>query len=708
VCTLCASLRPADPLAERDFHIADEGAGAAWNIEAYAGGTNSVTSGPSFAPFTMTQIASQLTDGYWNANGESRRAFDLDASRTLVVDLSGLDTPAVRTIALMALEAWRDVTGIRFVEATGSGSATVRTEFGDAAGSISTTAVMNVGENFNGTISTDTDIDFVRVRLVAGETYVIRQDARGTSSVDSYLTLRNAQGNFLTFDDDTNGRGSQITFTATTTGNYYLDAQSYDNASTGAYSLSVRVASASADITFDDEDTGAYSTSELAGGTILSSFINMDRNWDTDAISMNSYWYQTMVHEIGHALGLGHAGNYNGAATWDGPPGERQSYDNDSWQATVMSYFAQGDGAGVGQGGFTGDSVNPNINASYAYLATLMPADIIAIQNLYGTNVSTRAGNTVYGNNSNVTGYLGQMMDQVFGTAANTQIININNPVALTIYDTGGSDTLDFSNTSASQRINLNALSMSNVYGLTENVQIASGVVIESAIGGRGSDRLIGNSVGNNLIGNAGRDTLEGGSGNDTLNGGTGIDRLDGGAGADLANYALAAARVTVDLLTPTANTGEADGDVLISISGVRGTRYGDLLRGNDLANSLQGMNGGDVIYGRGGNDTLTGGAGLDTLYGGAGSDNLYGGSSADRFIFAAGADRIFDFANNSDTIVLDRDLWGGTIRSVQSVLNSFAEDLGSAVILRFAGGNTLRIDGLGSISGLLDDIAFI
>lgn len=705
MCIYCAALRPHDPLASIDTHYTSTQPTSAWDIEMLGGGANfGTTSGPTHAPFTLNQIAGQLTDGYWNSNGESWRAFDLNASRTLTVDLSGLDTPAVRNIALQALEAWHDVTGINFVQAT------VRLEGSDAAAGIGTAKTMAPGQVFDGAINATGDADFVRVRLVAGQTYVIRQDARGASTVDSLLTLRDASGNFIDSSDDfdTNvGRGSQITFTATTTGNYFLDAQAYNDESSGAYRLSVKNANVGV-ITFDDEDTGAYSTSELSGNTILSSFVNIDKNWDVDPISMNSYWFQTMVHELGHALGLGHAGNYNGTAVWNGGVGVGQSYDNDSWQATVMSYFAQGDGTNVGNGGFGGDSVNPNIGASYAYLATLMPADIIAIQDLYGSNFNTRAGNTVYGNNSNVTGYLGQMMDQAFGVAPNTQIININNPVALTIYDTAGHDTLDFSNTARAQRIFLTAGALSNVGGLRENLQIARGVVIEDAIGGRGADRIVGNAVSNGLFGNAGRDTLEGGTGNDVLNGGVGRDRLDGGLGADLASYARATGAVTVDLKTPGLNTGEAAGDVFISISGLRGGRFGDNLRGNDLANVLQGLAGGDTLTGRGGADVLSGGNGADALSGGAGGDNLYGGAGADRFIYVDGADRIRDFANNLDTIVLERDLWGGGNRTVARILNDFADDVGSAVVLRFGNGDTLRIDGVANVSALLDDIAFI
>jgi serralysin len=252
-----------------------------------------------------------------------------------------------------------------------------------------------------------------------------------------------------------------------------------------------------------------------------------------------------------------------------------------------------------------------SIRASYAQLAALMPADISAMQSLYGTDADIRSGNTTYGNNANITGDMGRLMDQVFGTGADARIIQIDNPAVLTIHDRGGYDTLDFSNTAADQRITLNALGMSNVYGLTENLQIARGVVIEAAIGGRGNDRLTGNNVANSLIGNAG-------------------------------------------------------------------------------------------------NDTLAGGLGDDTLDGGANNDDYTSGTGADSLIFAAGADRIRDFVNNVDTIVLDRDLWGGGNRSAASVLGSFGEDIGSSVLLHFSGGNTLRVDGASSVNALLDDISFV
>jgi len=169
--------------------------------------------------------------------------------------------------------------------------------------------------------------------------------------------------------------------------------------------------------------------------------------------------------------------------------------------------------------------------------------------------------------------------------------------------------------------------------------------VIAAALAG--ADRLDGAGLADTLLGHAGNDTLYGNSGNDVLNGGNGgdillgglgADRLDGGAGIDRAQYSAAAVAVRADLQFAALNTGEATGDVYLSIENLHGSKFGDDLRGNAGGNTLWGWDGNDILHGRAGNDVLNGGNGGDILLGGLGADRLDGGAGIDRAQYSAAA----------------------------------------------------------------------
>lgn len=133
---------------------------------------------------------------------------------------------------------------------------------------------------------------------------------------------------------------------------------------------------------------------------------------------------------------------------------------------------------------------------------------------------------------------------------------------------------------------------------------------------GSGSDDWIG--------GLEGDDSLYGGNGNDRFDGGAGNDLLDGGAGFDSVEYWGAAGPIDADLARGT--VFGAGIDTLVSIEGINGSNYGDLLSGSPNADFLEGGGGGDLMDGRDGDDTLYGGKGEDTLVGGRGDDTLFGG----------------------------------------------------------------------------------
>jgi serralysin len=264
------------------------------------------------------------------------------------------------------------------------------------------------------------------------------------------------------------------------------------------------------DIPFDDNESGAFAGGSWSDGFISSMRVNISTGWlRSYGTTIDSYSFQTYVHEIGHALGLGHAGPYNGSASY----GLDNQYVNDVWSYTIMSYFDQAE-ADFG---------------SYRYVMGPSIADILAVQNLYGANTSFNAENSVYGRNATA----GSLYDFASYTTA----------PAFSIYDTDGTDTLDASGYGANQVINLNPEAFSSIGGLTNNIAIARNVIIEAAIGGDGGDSIIGNASNNMLMGNAGADTLMGGAGSDSLCGGAGDDMLiadglgdyiDGGDGDDV------------------------------------------------------------------------------------------------------------------------------------------------------------------------------
>jgi serralysin len=211
---------------------------------------------------------------------------------------------------------------------------------------------------------------------------------------------------------------------------------------------------------------------------MTSATIDVSSNWWPNT-NIYSYMYQTYLHETGHALGLGHQGPYNGNATY----GVNNAYTNDTWQWSLMSYFSQN-----------------NFGGSYDYVITPEMADIYAVQSIYGA-ASARTGDTVYGFHSTA----GSIYDfsQYSGTPA------------FTIYDSGGTDTLDCSGYSANQTINLTAGGWCSIGGYTNDIGIYLTTTIENAIGGAGSDTITGNDADN---------TFRGGAGNDSINGGNGLD----------------------------------------------------------------------------------------------------------------------------------------------------------------------------------------
>ncbi len=211
--------------------------------------------------------------------------------------------------------------------------------------------------------------------------------------------------------------------------------------------------------------------------------------------SVGSYNFSSLLHELGHALGLKHPFE----------DGITLPTALDSSQYTVMSYTDHPHATFL-------EVIysRTRYQSDYSLITPQTPMlyDIAAMQYLYGANTSYKTGDDVYS-------------------------FDVATPFFMTIWDAGGNDTISVSNFSKGCNINLQAGQFSKItiesdpiptgvtgwevptYDGTDNLAIAFGVTLENATGGSGNDILTGNGVANRLTGNGGNDFLDGGGGID-------------------------------------------------------------------------------------------------------------------------------------------------------------------------------------------------
>lgn len=150
-------------------------------------------------------------------------------------------------------------------------------------------------------------------------------------------------------------------------------------------------------------------------------------------------------------------------------------------------------------------------------------------------------------------------------------------------------------------------------YGHLPTVGSAGDDYLAASVGAATLYGLDGNDT---LLGDLGSDSLYGGAGNDVLRGGYGPDLIDGGDGFDIVSYATATDSVRIELWRPDGrqpdynaefNTNNhARQDVLVSIEGIIGSKFNDVLAGNDGNNFFRGGDGADEIRGGGGIDRVS------------------------------------------------------------------------------------------------------
>ena len=372
--------------------------------------------------------------------------------------------------------------------------AIIREDNGDARASAGTQYALSVGDSFQGELNPISDTDWLRVELTAGTIY----DIILNGVYSAQLKVLDSRGNTVAEGSNYFSYTKLKIFSPDVSGTYYISIGSSNTDHTADYEISLDenpitvvdheeiadymiygshftyafdvvsgeiltaditalngagqqlarwaleawsnvtgiefefVNDNDAHITFDDlpgeDNLEAYASIGIRGETITSAHVNvsvdlLERNGD----GIDSYTFFVCLHEIGHALGLDHPGPYTASI----PASIDKIFLNDSWQTTVMSYFSQ--------------EQDEYVDASFALPVTPMVADIIAIQKLYGTPIDINAGNTVYGYQSDVKGYLGEVFARWTGESGPA----FEEEITLTLYDSGGIDTLDLRTDSA-------------------------------------------------------------------------------------------------------------------------------------------------------------------------------------------------------------------------------------------------------------------
>ena len=437
---------------------------------------------------------------------------------------------------------------------------------------------------------------------------------------------------------------------------------------------------------------GNYSNLVAVGSSELGHAITGEVDIDTSVAGFGpigssftvagGYPWQTIEHELGHVLGLGHGGAYNDGTTTNSP--QFTQYDNTAY--SIMSYNEAPD--------YSSSFMWGNSGGYHRSPVTPMMFDIVAMQRLYGAPVGgPLSGGQVFGFHTNITTDIAQFFD-----------FTINSRPVVTLYDSGANNTLDLSGFTIGATVDLHPGTFSSVAGLINNIGIALDTKIDTLVGSSAGDKIVGNDDSDVLQGGGGGDTISGGVGNDHIYGnmltttqGTtdGADVIDTGGGSNYVN-----GNAGNDTITASSGSNRlygGQGDDMIHVTG-NGTNHLNGNLGDDTLivdggnNEIHGGQGNDVIQANGGNNLSFGEIGNDVIWVGSGFDKMTGGPGSDLFVLTGNAnaagvgwDEIVDFTHGTDELHMNAN---GGLPTILHAANGFADEASAAAYAHLALGN--------------------
>jgi subtilisin family serine protease len=523
------------------------------------------------------------------------------------------------------------------------------------AGDASTTASLSASAAQASSIDTAGDQDWFRLSLVAGYRYEFALNAAAGSTLNTFMSLLDANGVQIAFNDNTVGLNSRLSFAATNSGTFYLNAQGAAG-SIGAYTLALTEAPPVDSIAANTATTAVLtptapqvSSVDLAG----------DQDWFRLSLAAGYRYDFAMDATLGSTIdtylrllngnGVELAFNDNSIGL-----NSRLSFTASAGGTYYLS--AQGYGATIGGYSLSMtqtapiDAIAGNTSTSAALSPSLpqnSTVDLPGDQDWF--RISLTAGSR-YDFALNATA----------GSSLNTymRLLDVNG-VQLAVNDdaAGLNSRLSFTATS-------NGTYYVSAQGAAGTIGGYSLAVVQTVL----ADTIAGSSTTTATLTTAAAQASAVDSAGDqdwfrlTLTAGYRYDfAMDATTGSALDTYLRLLDRNSVEInfnddaaglnsrLSFTATTG---GTYYLSAQGY-GTTIGgyrlsmtqslaDLtLLGTSNNNILNGAGGNDTISGLAGHDVLAGLAGADLLDGGLGNDQLNGGSGNDILIGGAGRDEM-------------------------------------------------------------------